>query len=129
MRRVARRLSPLDLDHAKQLLEAMRLAPARDAVALRQANMDFHFFYERCGMPELTAEIRGLWQAFPWDLLLSGSRLEASSAEHETILEAVAADPEAVATATEAHIVNGYAALYEHITGYPGPDPFDPSVD
>lgn len=143
MRRATRRMSRRDLDEARALLDATTTSPrataqpgpapsAEDVLALREANTEFHFFfYDRCAMPGLTAEIRALWDTFPWDLLLGrNGRGAQSAAEHRAIYDAVVAgDLEAVSRATEAHIANGYAALHRHLTGHAGPDPFDPDVD
>jgi DNA-binding GntR family transcriptional regulator len=130
MRRATRRMSRRDLDLARELLEAT--AAASDLAAVQEANTAFHFFfYERCAMPGLVAEIGALWDTFPWDLLLGqGGRGQESVAEHRAIYDAVVAgDPDAVARATEAHIANGYAALHRHLTGQAGADPFDLDVD
>lgn len=134
MQRATRRMSRRDLDLARDLLEATDAAGRGpgDLAAVQDANTRFHFFfYERCAMPGLVAEIGALWGTFPWDLLLGrGGRGQESVVEHRAIYDAVVAgDLDAVARATEAHIANGYAALHRHLTGRPGPDPFDLDVD
>jgi DNA-binding GntR family transcriptional regulator len=131
MRRATRRMSRRDLDVARELMVASD-DTRHDRAAVREANTRFHFFfYDRCALPGLAAEIRALWDTFPWDLLLGeAGRGERSAAEHQAIYDAVvAADLEAVARATEVHIANGYAALHLHLTGQPGPDPFDLDID
>jgi DNA-binding GntR family transcriptional regulator len=135
MQRATRRMSRRDLDVARDLLEATTGADGNvenDRAAVREANTRFHFFfYERCAMPGLAAEIGALWDTFPWDLLLTAEgRGRDSAAEHQAIYDAVmAGDLDAVARATEIHIANGYAALHHHLTGHRGPDPFDLDVD
>jgi DNA-binding GntR family transcriptional regulator len=133
MRRATRRMSRRDLDVAHELLDATTAAGRSDDPAkVREANTEFHFFfYERCAMPGLVAEIGALWDTFPWDLLLSGDgRGRDSAAEHQAIYDAVlAGDLDAVAHETEVHIANGYAALHHHLTGHAGSDPFDLDVD
>lgn len=133
MQRAARRVSRRDLSRAEGLLEEMLEAYDRgDGVAVRASNQGFHFlFYDRCGIPQLADEIRVLWQAFPWDLLLEGSdRTPASVAEHRGMLDAATAgDLDAVAAATEQHLRSGFLALWERMTGSPTPDPFELDVD
>jgi DNA-binding GntR family transcriptional regulator len=136
MQRATRRLSRRDLDIAHELMQAATPAAdggtGDDAAASREANTRFHFFfYDRCAMPGLAAEISGLWDTFPWDLLLgSEGRGRDSAAEHQAIYDAVVAgDLDAVARATEVHIANGYAALHQHLTGQAGSDPFDLDAD
>jgi DNA-binding GntR family transcriptional regulator len=137
MQRATRRMSRRDLDLARELMDAAAAEAHHpetpgDRGALRTANTAFHFFfYDRCAMPGLAAEIAALWDTFPWDLLLGEEgRGRASAAEHQAIYDAViAGDLEAVAQTTEVHIANGYAALHRHLTGEDGPDPFDLDVD
>lgn len=133
MRRATRRMSRRDLDLARDLLEATVAAgDGTDAAAVQEANVAFHFFfYERCAMPGLVADIQALWGTFPWDLLLAqGGRGPQSAREHREIYDAVVAgDLDAVARTTETHIANGFAALQRHLTGRAGPDPFDLDVD
>jgi DNA-binding GntR family transcriptional regulator len=123
MRRATLRLSRRDLARARTLLET-------DPTDVREANRAFHFlFYDHCGMPALTERIAATWQAFPWDLTLH-ERSAASHAEHEAILAALEeGDPEAVATATEEHLRNGFASVLLQLTGHAGPDPFDVDTD
>jgi DNA-binding GntR family transcriptional regulator len=131
MRRATLRLSRRDLARARQLLTDGASA-GDDPAAARDRNREFHFlFYQRCGMPSLTDRIAAMWQAFPWDLMLhSPQRSEASHQEHLEILRELArGDPERVASATERHIQNGFAAILLQLAGREGPDPFDPEVD
>ena len=129
MRRATLRLSRRDLAQARALLADV----GAGTVALtRERNREFHFFfYERCGMPALAERIAGMWQAFPWDLMLdSADRAHASHREHLAILEALErGDPDAVAAVTEQHLRNGFGAILRHLTGSEGPDPFDVDVD
>jgi DNA-binding GntR family transcriptional regulator len=84
-----------------------------DREALRIDNRAFHFFfYERCGLPALAERIAGMWQAFPWDLMLNTpERIRQSHLEHVAIVEALESrDIDAVAEATEAHIATGFGA-------------------
>jgi DNA-binding GntR family transcriptional regulator len=129
MRRATSRLSRRDLAMARELL-AVAEAPA-DAETARERNRRFHFlFYERCGMPALTERIAGMWQAFPWDLMLdSPTRVAASHREHLDILRALEdGDPDLVAEATERHLRNGFAPILRRLSGRDGPDPFDIDV-
>jgi DNA-binding GntR family transcriptional regulator len=130
MRRATLRLSRRDLTQARAVLAD---GGAGDDVALaRERNRRFHFwFYERCGMPALAERIAGMWQAFPWDLMLgSPDRAPASHREHLAILAGLEkGDPDEVAAATELHLRNGFAAILRHLTGSDGPDPFDLDVD
>lgn len=133
MKRATLRVSRRDLAAARGLLEHLQSREDDgDRGAVRELNREFHFFfYERCGMPALHAQIRGIWQAFPWDLMLSSKERTANSrTEHLQILAALeAGDCDAVAAATERHILMGFSAITEHLTGRSGPDPFDLEVD
>jgi DNA-binding GntR family transcriptional regulator len=127
MRRATLRLSRRDLARARAILDR-----DPDPGAVRDRNREFHFLlYDRCGMPELVERIAGLWQAFPWDLMLdSDERATASHREHRALLAAVeTGDPDAVAAATERHIGNGFSAIRRQLTGADGPDPFGLDVD
>jgi DNA-binding GntR family transcriptional regulator len=129
MRRATLRLSRRDLAHARRLLDD---GAGQGGVSTRDRNREFHFlFYDRCGMPALTARIAGMWQAFPWDLMLdSPQRAEQSHQEHLAILAAVEdGDPDRVAAATELHLRNGFHAILTRLAGRPGPDPFDIDTD
>jgi DNA-binding GntR family transcriptional regulator len=130
MRRATQRLSRRDLAQARALLVGGDAHG--DPVLARERNRAFHFlFYERCGMPALADRIAGMWQAFPWDLMLdSADRAEASQREHLAILDELErGDPDRVAAATELHLRNGFGAILRHLTGSDGPDPFDPDID
>lgn len=83
MQRVTTRLSPLDLSRIHQLMERMETeSEVGDLAAFRQDNREFHFyFYDRCGMPALSEHIDGMWQAFPWDLMLDAGRAALPQAE------------------------------------------------
>jgi DNA-binding GntR family transcriptional regulator len=136
MRRATLRLSRRDLARAGQILadgaSAGDASAGDDPAAARERNRELHFlFYQRCGMPSLTDRIAAMWQAFPWDLMLhSPQRSEASHQEHLEILgELERGDPDRVASATERHIQNGFAAILLQLAGREGPDPFDPEVD
>lgn len=133
MQRATQRLTRRDLALARRLVDDSEAAArAGDLEAVRESNRAFHFlFYERCGMPGLTEEIRGLWRAFPWDLLHGGEpRAHAAVAEHRAILEAVErGDLPGVAAATEAHIARGFADLASGLSGADQPDPFDLDTD
>lgn len=129
MRRATSRISRRDLAQARELLQG---DVGDDPQSTRDRNREFHFlFYERCGMVALTERIAGMWQAFPWDLMLaSRERAEASHREHLAILAAVEeGDPDAVAAATELHLRNGFSAILEKLAGRSGPDPFDIDID
>lgn len=129
MRRATLRLSRRDLAQARRLLDD---GAGPGGTGTRERNREFHFlFYERCGMPALTARIAGMWQAFPWDLMLdSQPRAEQSHQEHLEILAAVEeGDTDRVAAATELHLRNGFSAILERLTGSPGPDPFGVDAD
>lgn len=134
-RRVVSRLSPRDLAHARAVLQRMgRASEAGDVEAFRADNRAFHFyFYERCGMPALAKQIEGMWQVFPWDLMLNTpERARQSHLEHVEIVDAIAAgDIDGAAAATERHIAQGFDAIARRLTGGDGPvpDPFDLDVD
>ncbi|WP_051579535.1 GntR family transcriptional regulator [Pseudonocardia acaciae] len=132
MRRATLRLSRRDLARARELLAEEAAGTEQDAATIRERNRRFHFLcYERCGMPALTERIAGMWEAFPWDLMLhSSTRSKASHREHLDIMAALeAGDPDAVAEATERHLRNGFAPILRRLTGRDGPDPFDIEVD
>ncbi|MEJ8278110.1 GntR family transcriptional regulator [Pseudonocardia spirodelae] len=126
VRRAAPRISPRDLARARAVLDR----PAADPAAARERNREFHFLlYDRCGLPALTGRIAAMWQAFPWDLTLhDDDRAAASRAEHEAILDAIAAgDPDGAAAATEHHVARGFASLARALGTDAGAvtDPFD----
>ena len=130
MRRATLRLSRRDLVRARALLAGGD--PAGDPALARDRNRQFHFwFYDRCGMPALVDRIAGMWQAFPWDLMLdSAGRAHASHREHLAILEELErGDPDRVAAAMELHLRNGFGAILRHLTGSEGPDPFELDTD
>lgn len=133
MQRATNRLTRRDLAVAHRLVDEMEEAVAAgDLTAVREKNRAFHFlFYDRCGLPGLTEEIRTLWRVFPWDLLLGGeARARASLAEHREILDVVEkGDLAAVAVATEAHIARGFADVASALTGIDLPDPFGLDAD
>ena len=128
MRRATLRISPLDLAHARNLVEQMENAlDEADPARYRELNERFHFhFYERCGVPSLCDQIKAMWQSFPWDLSLDSlERGAASQVEHVAIVDAVASgDVDLVAQTTEKHIENGFASLIERATASNPPDPF-----
>lgn len=118
------------MTRARELIEGAPGDEEPDKV--RQRNRDFHFlFYERCGMPGLTERIAGMWQAFPWDLMLtSDDRRAASRREHLDILREVEqGDPDRAAAATELHLRNGFSAILCRLADREGPDPFEIDVD
>jgi DNA-binding GntR family transcriptional regulator len=124
-RRAVYRLSALDFDNLGRILAAS----ANDAEAVRARNREFHFyFYDRCGLPELTAMISQMWDAFPWDLLLGADgRPSESAREHRLILDAaIVGDADTAAALLEAHLATGLLAIEKHL-GTPDPisDPFD----
>ena len=129
MRRAAIRFSPHELKQAEQRLASVNDATTRhDAEAVREQNKKFHFFfYDRCGIPALVAEIATLWRVFPWDLLLDSLEpAEASESEHQTILDAVrAGDAEAAGAALEHHLSRSFLALTLRYTGEQMDDPFE----
>jgi DNA-binding GntR family transcriptional regulator len=133
MQRATSRLTRRDLAVAHRLVDEMEAAvAAEDLAGVREKNRAFHFlFYDRCGLPGLTEEIRTLWRVFPWDLLLGGeARARASLAEHREILDVVErGDLAAVAAATEAHIARGFADVASALTGHDQPDPFGLDAD
>ena len=137
MRRATARMSRLDLTRVRAMIDKMEnRIHAGDLESFRADNREFHFFfYDRCGMDGLRDQIDGMWQAFPWDLLLgSPERTAQSHQEHLTILKAVeSGDLDAVAEATEAHIAAGFAGIAQRLADEdgeaPGPDPFLIHVD
>ena len=133
VRRSVLRVSRKDIQEARALNERMAAAGEDgDHWGVREANRGFHYlFYDRCGVPALAERIRGLWLVFPWDAALDlRSRARASSSEHDEILSAVAGgDLDAAGTAMAAHLLAGYAAVVENLTGRPVEDPFPPESD
>ena len=135
MQRATTRLSLRDLNMARAMMEKMEaLSEEGDVETFRADNRAFHFFfYDRCGMPSLSEQIFGMWQAFPWDLMLvTPERTQQSHLEHIEIFRALeAADVEGVAAATEAHIAEGFNAIAAQLSGSkePVPDPFLLDVD
>jgi DNA-binding GntR family transcriptional regulator len=133
MRRAAIRMSPHDLRQAERILaELNEAAAAGNSEQVRTLNKRFHFFfYERCGIPALVAEIDSLWRAFPWDLLLSSSPSYATSkAEHQAIVDAARkGDPEEAGAALEHHLSRSFVELGQRFTGDELTDPFDINVD
>ena len=135
MQRVTTRLSPLDLSRIHHMMDRMKKeSEAGDLAAFRQGNREFHFyFYDRCGMPALSEQIEGMWQAFPWDLMLNTpERTHQSHLEHVAIIEAIeAGDVAAVAAATEAHIAQGFDAIARRLSeaNEEVPDPFLLDID
>jgi DNA-binding GntR family transcriptional regulator len=79
-------------------------------------------------MPALSTHIDGMWQAFPWDLMLNtAERTRQSHQEHIAIMQAIkSGDVAAVAAATEAHIARVFDAIARRINGegHSLPDPF-----
>ena len=128
IRRAVPRLSRLDLAELERVMSKMEVAGAGDQnIDSRALNRAFHFgLYDRIGLPEVTRQIAGLWDAFPWDLMLSDSdRLAESCAQHRIIFDAaVAGDGELAATAMEKHIASGLEAIRLQQTGSQGVDPF-----
>jgi DNA-binding GntR family transcriptional regulator len=127
--RAALRLSRQDFARAReinrQLLEAQQ---SKDQLAARHLNHEFHFvFYHACGLPTVVAEIERLWATFPWtELQLHVVRDRESIREHSEILDAVVEDDQpAIQERFEAHLLNGYAALMEHLGYAGGSDPFE----
>ena len=135
MQRVTTRLSPLDLSRIHHLMDRMETeSEAGDLTAFRQDNREFHFyFYDRCGMPALSEHIDGMWQAFPWDLMLdTPERTHQSHLEHIAIVEALeSGDHEAVAAATATHIARVFDAIAHRLNpeSRSMPDPFLLEID
>lgn len=128
IRKAIHRISPLDLIALRELLEAADKEAAEGGLDVSGFNMRFHFyFYRRCGLPELTAQIEQLWARFPWDLMLNNlPRRSKSREDHWAILTAAqSGDAEQLVAAFEQHLAGGMAAICELITGVPGSDPFD----
>ncbi len=126
MRRAVHRLSRHDFGVLRRMLDEMSQSTTPEAQ--RDMNRAFHFyFYDRCGLPELTQQIGNLWDSFPWDLLLdSEDRADASRQEHERVLIAAeSGDADAAAAALGTHVANGIAAVRLHLTGDRGRDVFD----
>jgi DNA-binding GntR family transcriptional regulator len=130
MRRVTPRLSPLDLSRAGEISDRLaKIVTSGDLKGYRAENRAFHFFfYERCAMPGLIAEIELSWRKFPWDLgPTTPERAHQAQAEHEAILAGLeAVDGDGVAEATELHIAHGFQDIARRIAddGEAGPDPY-----
>jgi len=128
VQRAALRVSRRDIERASALVERMA-DPSED---LNSINRDFHFlFYDKSGIPSLSALIRNLWWAYPWDILsVLDTRREHVVDEHRAIVDAVArADFDAIAATITDNLQLSYLAIVTHLTGNPGEDPFDPRVD
>lgn len=132
MRRAVTRISARDLRLVRGILDEIEQSTAGgNSEQARETNRRFHFFfYDRCGIPALSAQIALLWATFPWDLALSvPERSRQSSAEHHQLLAAVeAGDVDAAAACVEKHIAHGFAAITERLH-QPDLDPFDVDVD
>lgn len=115
MQRAVRRLAPIDFAALRRLLaEAAEALAEGNAASFHELNHAFHFyFYERCGLPELSEHIASLWQAAPWNLVLTDTNHLASS--HRDHLEIVDAfergDVDRVTALTQAHTSAGYEAI------------------
>ena len=132
MQRAARRISPIELEKAEQLLERMENHSEDEVVSVPELNRQFHFlFYDACGNNSLSEQIELLWQKWPWDLLMViKHRPGESRQEHREMLEAVrAGDLEGVSHATKAHLRQSFLSLGEHLTGKPIKDIYDLDVD
>lgn len=128
IRRAVHRLSRHDLTVLRRMLETGNGARPTLPGGARDLNHEFHFyFYDRCGLPELSRQIQVLWDSFPWDLLLDNeSRLAASQHEHQEILAAAEqGDPELAADAMGRHIANSIAAVRAHLAGVESVDVFE----
>jgi DNA-binding GntR family transcriptional regulator len=132
LRRAVTRISARDLRLVRAIVEEIETSTAAGNSELaRDANRRFHFFfYDRCGIPALSAQIAQLWATFPWDLALSSpERSTQSSAEHRELLAAVeTGDADLAAACVEMHIAHGFAAITRRL-GQPDLDPFDVDVD
>jgi DNA-binding GntR family transcriptional regulator len=130
--RASRRFSRLDLACAHELTDAMEAANlAGDPSGVSVANRAFHFlFFERCGIPGLTARLEELWDAFPWDMLMSTDRQHAVE-EHRVILKAFEQDDlEQLRRAVEEHLSRSYFRVHEFLQGAPSAtDPFELTSD
>ena len=132
MQRAARRISPIELEKAEQLLERMENHSEDEVVSVPELNRQFHFlFYDACGNNSLAEQIEILWQKWPWDLLMViKHRPGESRQEHREMLEAVrAGDLEKVSDATQAHLRQSFLSLGEHLTKKPAQDIYDLDVD
>jgi len=127
-RRAALRVSRQDLHRAQDLVDQMADAGSD----LPEVNRHFHFlFYDKCGIPALSALLDTLWRAYPWDILhVLGQRREHAVDEHQQMLDAVAAaDLDRIGETFGVNLRNSYLALVRHLTGEEGEDPFDLRVD
>lgn len=132
MQRAARRISPIELEKAGQLLERMENHSDSEVVSVPELNRQFHFlFYEACGNNSLAEQIEQLWQKWPWDLLMViKHRPGESRQEHREMLESVRnSDLDGVADATKRHLRQSFLSLGEHLTGKPANDIYDLDVD
>jgi DNA-binding GntR family transcriptional regulator len=127
--RATANLRPSDCRAAADLLRRLeRTGGKRDERGTRKANYDFHFLlYERCDLPLLVQQIRGLWARFPWDVLSAvPNRMAASREEHHAILEGMEARDEAqTAVAVEEHLARSYRDIARHLwNDEPTTDPY-----
>jgi len=91
MQRAARRISPIELEKADELLSRMESHDETEVVSVPELNRQFHFlFYDSCGNDSIADQIEQLWQKWPWDLLMViKHRPGESKSEHRVMLEAV----------------------------------------
>jgi DNA-binding GntR family transcriptional regulator len=126
--RAAMRVSRQDLQRAQNLVDQMTDADAD----VTEINRRFHFlFYDKSGIPALSALLDTMWRAYPWDILqVLGQRREHAVEEHQAMADAVAAaDLERIAQTFGTNLRHSYLALVRHLTGEDGADPFDLRVD
>lgn len=132
MQRAARRISPIEIEKAEQLLDRMENHSDDEVVSVPELNRQFHFlFYDACGNNALAEQIEQLWQKWPWDLLMViKHRPGESREEHREMLQAVRAnDLGEVAEATKKHLRQSFLSLGEHLTGRPTADIYDLDID
>lgn len=127
MQRAARRISPIELEKADELLSRMESHDETEVVSVPELNRQFHFlFYDSCGNNSIADQIEQLWQKWPWDLLMViKHRPGESKSEHRVMLEAVReGDLDMVETATQNHLRQSFLSLGEHLSGKPVHDIF-----
>src|SRR5699024_6446152 len=132
-KRATSRISRHELAKAEELLHELEsCSRAGDDAKRNELTFNFHhFFYERAGLPGLSADITTRWQAFPWDLTLGDEdRRSESAREHRQILEAVrSGDGQLAGRIMGEHISQGFLSIATQISGEVVRDPFDVEVD
>ena len=108
-----------EVERARGLLRDLSQARAKNPLAVRRANYDFHFcLYEKADAPLLLDMVNKLWMMFPWDVLsVVPKRMKASAIEHRHILEAmIKRDPHTTSAACARHLAQSYVDIAQYLS-------------